>query len=103
MATIDPSTGPVPRAEFFSLVEAPFGDAAKKIRKYDPLWGLPPGTKIKWRVECRRTVQYGTAIIEAKTEKAAEAEAEDLTADDVDWDSDPDDFEIVSIKPDTDQ
>jgi hypothetical protein len=98
-ALLDPSTGPVPREKFAEIVNAPFGHAAKLIRKYDPLWGLPAGAKIKWKVECRRTLQYGTAYVEATSDKAAAAEAEDLCGDDVDWDNDPDDFDIISIEP----
>lgn len=97
---LDPSTGPVPREEFATLIDAPYGEAAKKIRKYDPLFGIPPGTKIKWTVRCETMGRRdGTAEVEAASEKEAAALAENLTYDEVEWDFDEDDFRILSIKP----
>jgi len=100
--TIDPSTGPVPREKFAALIHAPFGQAAKEIRKYDPLFGRAPGEKIKWTVRVESMGRRdGTAEVEAASEKEAEKLAEDLSSDDVEWDWDEDDFRITSIKPAT--
>ncbi len=98
--TLDPSTGPVPRDKFRELINAPCGEAVKIIRQYDPLWGIPAGKKIMWRVDCRRTRIDGLAYVEASSEKEAQNLADDLAGCEVDWDTDEDDFEILSVKPD---
>lgn len=98
MSAFDRSTGPIPREKFAALVDAPFGEAAKQIRKFDPLWGLAQGTKIKWRVECSGKL-YGGAIVEASSEEEAMKLADKLTTNDVDWDNGSDDFEILSVEP----
>jgi hypothetical protein len=100
MPELDRSTGPVPRAEFADLVNAPFGQAVKVIRKYDPLYGRQPGEKIKWVVQVQEMGRRdGTAEVEAASEKEAEKIAENLSSDDVEWDYDGADFRIVSIEP----
>jgi hypothetical protein len=99
MQSLDPSTGPIPRDEFVKLVNAPYGEALKGIRKYDPLWGRQPGEKIKWKVKCRTVgIRYGEAEVEATSEQHAKKLAENLTYDEVEWDWDEDDFEIVKVE-----
>ncbi len=96
-----PSFGPVPPDKFAELVTAPYGKATAEIRKYDPLWGIPAGEKIQWRVDCERNYKTrGIAFVEASSEKEAAKKAENLCGGDVDWDYDDfDDFDILSIKP----
>lgn len=99
--TPDPSTGPMPREEFAKLVSAPFGEARKAIRKYDPLYGRAPGEKITWTVRVEQMGRReGTVEVEAVDEKAAREKVHDLSGDDIEWDCDDDDFRIVSIKAD---
>lgn len=96
--TLDPSTGPVPREKFAEIVNAPYGQAAKLIRKYDPMWGREEGEKIKWRVECSGTMT-GTAYVEASSEEEAMELADKLSASDVDWDGGRENIEIESVEP----
>ena len=98
-ASLDPVTGPIARDAFAKLVDLPFGKAALEIRKFDPMWGLPPGTTIDWRVECKGNLT-GVAYVKAASRKEAENLANDLSDAEVDWDICPDDFEIISIEPD---
>jgi len=70
-----------------ALVSAPFGEAEKTIRKYDPLWGRKEGEIIKWRVKFTRTVyETGYATVEAENEKEAEALADDIPDSKISWD-----------------
>lgn len=95
----DPITGPVPREKFVEAVSAPYGQAQKIIREFDPLWGLAEGEEIEWKVKAK--ISYparGTATVRAAGVKEAEAKVDELTFDDFDWD-DLDDFEIVSVEP----
>ena len=94
----DPSTGPLSREEFKKLVEAPHGQARREIQKVDPLFGRSPGEKIEWRVRCRADM-HGTAFVKAATEQEAEALADELTSNDVDWDTYSDDIEIWDVSP----
>jgi len=96
--SLDRSTGPVPREKFAEIVNAPYGQAAKMIRKYDPTWGLKEGEKIKWRVCCSGTMT-GTAYVEAASEEEAIDLAEKLSASEVDWDDGRDEIEIESVEP----
>lgn len=96
--SMDPITGPMPRAEFKALVEAPFGEATKAIRKYDPLFGRKPGEKLKWEVRCRSTME-GWAYVEAENEDEADKLAAKLSCNDVDWCDYSDDFEVLDITP----
>ncbi len=98
MSQPDPISGPIPREIFATLIGLPFGEATKRIRQYDPLYGRKPGEKIAWTVKCRVRWLEGTATIMASSEKEAEAKAENLQPYEVDWD-DRDDFEIVEIEP----
>ena len=100
---LDPITGPMPRSEFVEAVNAPFGQARKAIRKYDPLWGREAGEPIKWKVKySRRIREEGTATVEAATLKEAEKLADKLPEDQISWDvsnSWDDDIEIESVEP----
>ncbi len=85
--TLDPSTGPMPREEFYALVEAPHGTAAKAIRKHDPFWGLPDGAKIEWCAIFTKEVEVeGYAYIKAASKSEAEVTAKQLTADKIEYD-----------------
>jgi len=85
--SLDPVSGPVPREILKSLVDAPFGEALKTIRKYDPLYGRIEGEPVKWRVHFERElVESGSAIVEASSEKEALEIAELLDENDVSWD-----------------
>lgn len=99
MGKIDPVSGPVPREVFATLIGLPFGEATKRIRQYDPLYGRKPGEKIAWTVTCQVRRMTGVATVMAASEKEAEANAQDLQAYEVDWDDDRDDFEILTIEP----
>jgi len=99
MTQLDRSTGPVPRDRFLEIANLPFGQAAKAIRKYDPMWGREEGEKISWRVECSGTMT-GTAHVEAASEEEAMELADMLTAADVDWDGGHDDIEVISVAVD---
>lgn len=92
----DPITGPISRDELKALSAAPFGDAAKAIRKHDPLWGLEDGSEIKWKIEFRRE-QTGYAIVRAATEKGAGLLADKIPADAIEWEDD--DISIETIDP----
>lgn len=81
--------GPIPPAEFKALVACPYGEAKKAIRKYDPLFGLEPGEKIKFHVRLERTVdETGYAEVEASTKEEAEKLAADLDDAQIDWQAD---------------
>lgn len=92
----DPSTGPIPRDKFKELVDAPFGAAAKEIRKYDPMFGRSEGETIKWRVTVQRDAHdTGTIYIDAKDEDEACELAEEASESDVDWDYDSTGFTAI--------
>ncbi len=97
---VDPITGPISAQELKALAVAPFGAAAKAIRKHDPFWGRGEGEKIKWIVKCSRRDE-GIAEIMAASQDEADDLADELSCDDVEWDSDDDDFKIVSVEPAT--
>lgn len=103
MKTIDPSTGPIPRAEFAEIVNAPFGKAREAIRKYDPLWGRATGETIKWRVKFTREVtEVGYATVEASSEKEAEEIAAHVKTSTIAWEPDDcfdEDGEVESVEP----
>jgi hypothetical protein len=99
MPLIDPVTGPMPREKFRELVALPAGKAREAIQEYDPLWGRRPGEKIEWRIRVERSGRdTGTAFVKAATEKEAEALAENLTSDAIDWDFEDDSFEITEVQ-----
>jgi hypothetical protein len=64
MAKLDPVTGPLTRDELKTLAAAPVGAALRAIRKHDPLYGYPPGTKINWLATFVRE-QEGYAYVKA--------------------------------------
>lgn len=103
MNKIDPSTGPVPRDEFASFVNAPFGQAVKTIRKYDPLYAREPNEKIKWRARFERKVREdGWATVEASTKEEAQKLANDLPEAKINWDvccDWGDDGDLISVEP----
>jgi hypothetical protein len=94
----DPVTGPLSRERFNELVAAPYGEAAKAIRKFDPFWGRKPGEKIQYEVTARG-VMTGRAIVMAATQKEADALADDLTDAAFDWMDYDNDIEIISVEP----
>ena len=95
--TLDPATGPIPRDKFAEIVAAPFGEATKAIRKYDPLWGRTAGENLKWKVTYeKKVIEVGTAIIEAETEKEAVQLADKLEDSKISWDCDRD-GDIISM------
>lgn len=98
IGSIDPVTGPLSREELRKLANAPFGTAIKEIRKFDPMYGRAPGEKIEWKVICKSNME-GRAYVKAASKKEAEALADKLGCNDVDWGTYSDDFEILSIEP----
>ena len=100
---IDPVTGPVPREKFNEIVNAPYGQATKLIRKYDPLYGRN-GEKFKWAVRFTREVEEeGWGHVEAATEEEAIELGRKLDPDKLNWDVG--DFVTVaqfdSVEPET--
>jgi hypothetical protein len=86
MAKLDPVTGPVPREQFNEIVNAPHGQAAKLIRKFDPLYGRN-GEKFTWAVRFTREVEEeGWGFVEAATEEEAEKLGRTLDPDKLNWD-----------------
>ena len=100
MSTLDPITaGPLRSRTFKKLTDAPFGKATEIIRQYDPIlgsWGRRGKSDGKSNVRQR---SRGVAYVEAISQKEADALADDLTMDDIEWD---DDFDILSVKPHVD-
>lgn len=95
----DPISGPVPRDEFAKLAAAPFGEALKVIKKYDPLWGLKEGEKLTWRVRASSRM-HGTAYIEAATQEEADNLADDLSDASFDWECSKFSIDIDSVEID---
>lgn len=100
----DPVTGPLSRAEFQKLVTAPHGEAVKVIKKFDPLYGLEPGEPIEWWVTFKRSMvtETGRAVVKAATLQEAQKLAEELKANDIDWEPDyrsGDCGEITELEP----
>lgn len=86
MTMNDPATGPIPRDKFAEIIAAPFGEAAKLIRKFDPLWGRVPGEIIKWRVVVEREVtETGVAYVKAATKEEAMKLADNLPDTEFSW------------------
>jgi hypothetical protein len=99
VATLDPVTGPVPRETFKDLVNLPFGEATKRIRKFDPMYGRQPGEKIPWTITCEVRRLEGRATVMASSEKEAGDLAQDLSSGDVDWDDYLEDLDILTVEP----
>jgi hypothetical protein len=101
-----PSFGPVPPNEFAEAQRAPFGQATKILRKYDPLFGrVGPGPTKTFRISVRKRV-YRTDSASVEVEATDEAQARDLI-DEMDWnkfswdegcDEDDDDCDIHSVR-----
>lgn len=104
MAEKDPFTGPMARDKFMALVDAPYGEAAEKLRELDPKWGRPESEWTKrFQVELSRTVfETATTFIEAASLEEAKQLAEELHADEVDWDYDYSDAPEVESVTDAD-
>ena len=95
----DPVTGPIPRDKFAEMVNLPYGEACKAIRKYDPLWGIKDGEKIDYEVVVSARVQ-GRAIVKASSLKEAEELAEEIGEHDCDWGGyGCDDLEVLDVRP----
>lgn len=97
------ATGPIPPDVFQDIVNAPYGQAASMIRKYDPLWGrsLGNGEKIKWRVKLTQQVTMAAFVtVEAESEEEAEHLASLIPDQSVSWDfEDADLSEVESAEP----
>lgn len=94
----DPVTGPFSREEFAKLVSAPFGEALKEIRKYDPLWGRTAGEKIKWRIVFSRQItERAEKIVEAQTLEEAEKLSDKIEDRELDWDVEDTDMSTVEL------
>ncbi len=87
MTKKDPATGPMPREQFYALVTAPHGAATKAIRKYDPFWGRPPGTKIDWLVTYSKEVN-GYGSVRAASQEEAGILGKALPTEDIHYDLD---------------
>lgn len=92
-----PSYGPLDREQIAKLTASPYGVATETIRQHDPEWGRAPGEKFEWEVTVRRDAD-GVALVKAANKKEAEELAYDLTGAEIDWETDDDDFDIVSVK-----
>lgn len=92
-------TGPFTTDEFKALAELPAGEAAKRIREFDPFWGRGGGEKIEWKVEVSG-MMHGTAYVTASSQEEADKLADELTCTDIEWgDGYSDDFTILSVEP----
>lgn len=94
----DPVTGPISREAFRELVQAPAGQARKKIQEYDPFWGREEGAKIDYEVTVSGMIQ-GTALVKASSQDEADKLADDLNDADIDWGGGSDDFTVLSVAP----
>lgn len=96
---LDPITGPLTRAEFAELVNAPYGVAKKAIRKHDPYYRLEPGEKVRFRVEASGRMR-GIAYVEATSQKEADKLADALSDASFDWQDSGCGFDIVTVEAD---
>lgn len=94
--TRNPISGPIPLDKFKELINLPFGGALKAIRKYDPLYGLQEGEKLRWEVTASGYMT-GRSVVYASSKDEAEELAEELTAADFDWDTD-DSIDIDTVE-----
>lgn len=101
--TNDPVSGPIPRDIFDELVTAPYGVAAKTIRKFDPTWDRAEGEKFKWRVRFEREVtEVGYATVEAESADEAEQIAQNLDEQEILEAGETDNFcawDVISAEP----
>jgi hypothetical protein len=98
LVKLDPVTGVMPKDEFAALTALPHGEAIKKVRQYDPLFGLKDGEKIRWKVEARADMR-GTAYVQAASQEEANKLADKLSDAAFDWDT-SDHIEIDCVEPD---
>jgi len=94
--------GPLSAEEFKSLVNAPHGQAADAIRKFDPLFGKNSGGETRpWRVKLVQEVRMsGYVTVEAATEDDACILAEAIPEGKISWDFEDSDLPyIVEAKP----
>ncbi len=95
---IDRATGPISREEFQEIAAAPFGEAKKRIRQYDPFWGLQDGEKIPFLVELTGHMR-GEAVVMAANQKEADKLAGELTDAEIDWMDGGEGFDVLSVEP----
>jgi hypothetical protein len=95
----DPISGPVPRDVFKTLVSVPYGKAREVIRKYDPMWGVEEGEKVRWKVTCYYT-HVGVAYVEAANQEEADDLANDLLDSDFSFDYGNGDIDIIDVELD---
>lgn len=100
----DPVTGPFSRDEFSALVNAPYGQAWKAIRKHDPLFGRTSGERFKWLVTLEQDCPMRAhAFVEACSEDEARELAENLPFNDLDWNvidcAAAYGFDVVDVEP----
>ena len=91
-------TGVVTSEQLKEFAALPFGEAADRIRRYDPMWGLPEGAEIEWVVTVRAKIG-GIAVVKAASKQQAEKVADRLKESEIDWDYPIDVFEIDQIRP----
>jgi hypothetical protein len=96
---IDRVTGPLSREEFAELIDAPYGEATKRIRKHDPFYRLGPGEKVRFRVEASGRM-HGTAYVEASDQKEADKLADELGDASFNWQDNESGFDIISVELD---
>ena len=92
-------TGPFTADEFKALINAPHGEALKRIQQLDPLYGknFEDGEKRKWRVKLIQEVRMaGYVTVEATCEEEAEALAEAIPDHTISWDAEDDDTPYVA-------
>ncbi len=99
MPTLDPATGPVPRAKFYALVDAAYGEATKVIRKYDPMFGRKEGEQLQWLVTYTQEI-YGYAYVHATSEKEARELAKRLNrSKEIAWETpEKDEGQLLSVE-----
>ncbi|MBZ5673731.1 MAG: hypothetical protein LAP61_05735 [Acidobacteriia bacterium] len=89
MSDKHPSFGRVPPDEFRKAMESGVPTASNILRKFEPTFGLPAGTEKKeYKVRFYRTAtteERATEIIEAYSQEEAEALANQMDHDNLDW------------------
>ena len=98
MPQMDRVTGPLSREELRALAQAPFGEAAKVIRKFDPLFGRTEGEKFEWEVTCEGDLR-GTAYVMAATQEEADELADKLDCAEIDWSDYGVGHTVISVEP----
>jgi hypothetical protein len=99
MSIDDPVSGPIPRDKLKELANAPAGKALREIRKFDPWYGHPPGSKVDICVVATREIE-GAAFVKAANREEAKELAKKLKVRDFQWETSSwidDDYDIQSI------